>query len=780
MIKEVFLSDNNKQLLYSIIKDHIKHEKQVNDQIIEKINIKNRLGGLMDSYYQNNQITYNSNIPIEKQITQINKNILKISLNGFGNLVDQYQRDVNNYIPKKTQSIEQIKNTRSDEIVDNNDMVKNMIEFEEKNKQHSENEINFENRLKLLQRKREQTFKDSLSSKPNQTKILNNQTEIYKNLKIDDSSIKEANFYPHDNSSNTHSLNMENTIDNLTTGMYQQPIKYNQSKLNSNKSLNTPPNQVTQPQNQVTQPQNQVTQPHPFVSKLPIPQLPNPNDIYLKQFDQVTLGIPPPPDTISISPPPDSITSKLVIINASDRKWYGKWITDDLGNDILIDSDHQNRYNFGIKFSDYGDTSNFANINRNFKNIISIEIADVILSTHDNPILIGFSYQKESKNEDFFSDKITRDIGNETSEGGEAEAGEFEGPEVEEGGGEKDEEGRREQRQEKNKEEESVESNIADDIDKDIDKDINDDKDGDGGSDSDSDSGSDSGSNSENSQDKMNKEMLMMKMQEKQCENNNKYIYYNIYTYPFLLIKIKEYEGNIITSNNTDSFTARLVIGKNYINNSLCKNNDIVQGYILMKPLANNGNSSVIFRPKPLINMDKLTISLIKPNGELYGAENKWNLDNIKIIGLGINKETMDFYVDPPFHPSMYLCGDSISIKCFEFLILNSSLTKIKKTLTDSEESILNTINIKQTFYIKKTSYTDYGKLNFINLENKTCLPEFHNIISINIPLAINNQCCYEPLISCSGKWSAGGFIINKNIQPIYTLNVTYLENNIK
>ena len=132
MIKDVFLSDNNKQLLYSIIKDHIKHEKKVSDIIIEKINIKNRLGGLMESYYQNNKITYSDVIPIEKQITQINKNILKISLNGFGNLVDQYQRDMDSYTPQKARSIEQIKNERSDETIDNNDMVKNMIEFEEK------------------------------------------------------------------------------------------------------------------------------------------------------------------------------------------------------------------------------------------------------------------------------------------------------------------------------------------------------------------------------------------------------------------------------------------------------------------------------------------------------------------------------------------------------------------------------------------------------------------------------------------------------------------------
>ena len=133
----------------------------------------------------------------------------------------------------------------------------------------------------------------------------------------------------------------------------------------------------------------------------------------------------------------------------------------------------------------------YLNIHSN-KNIVSIEIADVILSTHDNPILIGFSYRKELKDEILFSDKNNRAIGKAEDEGGEVAAEDMEDPEEENVMG-KDEKEERREKEERKKEE---------------------DKANDSGNESDSEDGSNDDNHKhiskENTQDKVNQEILII------------------------------------------------------------------------------------------------------------------------------------------------------------------------------------------------------------------------------------------------------------------------------
>ena len=91
-----------------------------------------------------------------------------------------------------------------------------------------------------------------------------------------------------------------------------------------------------------------------------------------------------------------------------------------------------------MQTSDYATQYPYSNVKQNRTYQVGFVLADyygrqsdVILSTHDNPILIGFSYRKELNDEILLSDKNDRAIGKAEDEGGEVAAEDMEDPEEE-------------------------------------------------------------------------------------------------------------------------------------------------------------------------------------------------------------------------------------------------------------------------------------------------------------------------------------------------------------
>ena len=529
--------------------------------------------------------------------------------------------------------------------VNKDPVVQSMIDFQDQNNTFKDKDAEFEKRLKILQDRREKNFSHSLQKDTNDTSSLQDHSD-QNSLDISHlENIKTRSTLSND------SLSIE-TQPKIKA--IQKPSEYVQQK------INTTPNSFLPFMNTKVNAFESRNQP---ITDKPIESL---NNNIIEEKPTITS------------------TQKLILINSCDRAWHGQWIKSENGSDIFIKSNNTNRYNFIIKFSSSDTENTISYIKEPIKSVTNIELADVILSTHDNPSLISIS------SSDLTYGQIVTNNDNK---------------------------------------EEEVEASVS------------------------------------------------------TCKFN-RYIYYNIYTYPYLLMNLKEFSGNMLTSNphGNDNMMGRLVIGKNYVNSSFCKNNDIVQGYILMKPMISASSCSVQFKPTPLSVLDKLTIQLLKPNGDIYASENSWNLDNIGILGIEVEEDQIKLYVDTPFHPSMYLCGDSLSIKCFEYLVIDNEVINIQKNLSKQQQNIKQFLDQTKSIYIKKTEFVPYESLNFIHTQDNPCMCEFHNVIILGMPLLsniYNNNSDIEFICSNKGKWSAGGCLLNNNIQPSYTFNITYNNNTI-
>lgn len=677
MIDKVFLDNSNKKMIIGILIDYLNKEFKINIQTFENIDIVDRITRVMISIYKDTNIKELEIFStVEEKIGYLNKKVLKVSIPGFQKLINQLiiirkQKKKNiiresNNLPKSFISSDNIIPSNEAIIVEKTDIVKtekdpvieNMVTFEEKQEEFQDKDKEFERRLELLKSKREETFRNNLNIKPSKK-----ENEIKAQNTILETNLPNPIFSDEIIQLNSSKINFKGPEPKL---LQTNKLDINLAKLPDKKQIPLKSDNIN------------------FMKSSNIGQNILPNDINIQK----------------------KLKQKLVLINASDRQWYGQWNVKD-GNDILSENMNSNRYKFTIKFDSNSSENSLTYVKQSFRNIHSIELCDVILSTHDNPTLIGL------KRDDIIN---------------------------------------------RSPEEEDKIQNIKSDPAKNLDiitvkeKKID------------------------------NPTSLDISVKAKDnvnCKKINKYIYYTIYSFPYLLINISEFNGSILTTNCNNSFMGRLVIGKNYVNNNFCKNNDIVQGYILMKPMVTTNNCSIIFSPTPLAILDKITISLLKPNGNLYANENQWNHDNITIIGLEVTATGVNLFVDPPFHPSMYLCGDKLMIKCFEFLILQDNCVKIKKNLSLDEIEIKKYFDTQEIFYIQKTSYQSYHTQNFINCEKKDTIMEFNNVITVGLPLKLDSKCNYDFCFNTNGKWSVGANLLNINIQPVYSLNITYEDSSL-
>ena len=137
-----------------------------------------------------------------------------------------------------------------------------------------------------------------------------------------------------------------------------------------------------------------------------------------------------------------------------------------------------------------------------------------------------------------------------------------------------------------------------------------------------------------------------------------------VFTYPYLLLQIKEFDDVYDGTNNfvRKSFCT-LLFDKSYKSQN-------GRGYVVLKPAQCEKKT---FYPAPLSSLNKLTISILKPNGELFNT----SADNYKILQITYDSTYPNYILittNSYFDINEFDVGDNIVIK--DFVMTNISISQ--------------------------------------------------------------------------------------------------------
>ena len=573
--------------------------------------------------------------------------------------------------------------------------VDGMLQFEKSQDEQKRKEVAFTQRLDQLQAKREHTFKQNLSS--------NESTQL------------PAPSFPQPRLSQS---------DNL------EPQRTDPSSIYLKRNQDVTPVNMTQ------------TDPKLLHSAQPTPFIQN-DGLYQGELNSV---LPPPSqeETKSIFPSQNiglnllrapkikEETEYTIVINASDRKWYGDWTRQDDGSCILSPIPHPNRYNFALKFDPSNGEEGQISIKRNFRNITQLQLVDVILSAHDNPVYMG-RYGAET-------------IG----------AGMV-----------------------------LVEPNEK------------------GGSDISLDRG-----------DISNEEIEVIEEQEV-GELVTPYLHMNLQNLPYLCFNIQEFSGPVYSTNSSNRASmARMIVAKQYLQSNNRKEERTMSGFVLLTPHNGTDINGMVFRPTPLASLDLLNFRIERPDGQLYGSENAWNLDHQTIQAVAIVEEGhedkhlescelidedkdkdkdksesddnsdeilefkdpgdchLEIFVDPPFHPTLYKEGDQLLFRSVEFLQKKQGCESIRDNRTPQQELIRNYLTSKHGVYSLGTRYCKKFIQSRVSYPEEKIAVGFCNVIMVSLPFSINPRGQFQQYKYQCSRWLAGGNVLNQSIQPVLTLSL--------
>ena len=130
----------------------------------------------------------------------------------------------------------------------------------------------------------------------------------------------------------------------------------------------------------------------------------------------------------------------------------------------------------------------------------------------------------------------------------------------------------------------------------------------------------------------------------------------------------------------------------------------------------------------------------------------------------------LELVVSPYFHKNIYLNGDSVLIKNLNFLKLENGVTIINKDLTDLESDIKKSIERQIGNIIIDTDYTQHNHVDN-QLTSKLIKLGFRNKITIPLLTTLDTPNIFH--------WNIGGNIINKSIQPVFTLKISTKTENL-
>ena len=731
----LFLSKSNRSLVYSILNKTI--DERADKQLINypELNIQDRLEGVMYKFSKKQDSRELAKLSTtEQRLTFMNKKVLEVCIPGFLGLVEQVEKQANampsDNSPASSQSdgdgdvnnvdinkqFEALENERKLEIssIQSPDNHNESQQFENKQDQFRERDQLFHERMEQIQEKRGKTIQQGLEN-PSSDRALHtsNRGTSYEAGHRNNVELEIRNSRPA-----LHEIDTKRLFqDNISTGA------------SSKASL-----------------VGSITEAHH--SDLGNPRLLPPKS---KEAESKSLD-------------------ELIIIHASDRDWAGTWTRDSEGNDILSESPNPDRYRFPIKFSPSQTEEKMASIQKSFRNITQIEIVDVMLSAHDNPCFEEFlvedqkkkrkSKQKESKKskkskEEESADSNTSHDSDESDQAGDGSETEYEYVEEDEEDGESrnlDESSKR------NAQEESEESQevgtLEDDeyLDEDgleeaiiVDQDLDEDDDSDG----------------EDPEDKEKRLIISF---------GESISVFQLYRYPYLMLDVQEFTGQLSSTNRFHrSAMTRLVVSRQFAP----RGSEPLRGYIYLRSLVGPSMSSLSFSPTPLPSLDMLTFSLLLPTGQRYGEEHQWNRDPLVIRSVTCVPQgfsgCIEIEVATPFFDSIYTAGDHILIKSLEFVedIEDGGLS-IQKNTTSFQEEIKSFLTRPEGNTIISTKRT---------IEDPRIPKPFRNKIVVALPVKMDRFCRCEPIVQEKVEWRMKGHLLNGSIQPVYTLKISYLEN---
>ena len=245
---------------------------------------------------------------------------------------------------------------------------------------------------------------------------------------------------------------------------------------------------------------------------------------------------------------------------------------------------------------------------------------------------------------------------------------------------------------------------------------------------------------------------------------------FQLYRFPYLLLDVQEFTGQLSSTNRFHrSAMTRLVVSRQFAP----RGSEPLRGYIYLRSLVGPSMSSLLFTPTPLPSLDMLTFSLLLPTGQRYGAEHEWNRDplviqSVKCIPKGVSG-VIEIDVSTPFFSSIYAPGDHILIKSLEFVSDSETggLEIVKKTNSFQEEI--------KTFLTRPEGNTIIDTAR--TLHDRKIPKPFRNKIIVALPVKMDRFCRCQSIIQEEVEWRMKGHLLNGSIQPVYTVKISYNEN---
>lgn len=221
--------------------------------------------------------------------------------------------------------------------------------------------------------------------------------------------------------------------------------------------------------------------------------------------------------------------------------------------------------------------------------------------------------------------------------------------------------------------------------------------------------------------------------------NKSKFNYDFSFSYPFLILRIDEF--NDVYDGTNDS------VRKSFCKLIYCKSHKTRngRGYIVLEPFQ---KEKKVFHPSPLSSLNRLTISILKPDGFLVNT----SADSYKLFKLDYDPYNPHFFqivTDVFFDKNEFYVGDVILIK--NFVITSETRPIEAKILTDyinkqdgHEVYQIGTTNNNgywRSFYIKAIGLFDKvnGKFD-TDMAVVACLNAYNDTINYNTYVGHNGN----------------------------------------
>ena len=249
--------------------------------------------------------------------------------------------------------------------------------------------------------------------------------------------------------------------------------------------------------------------------------------------------------------------------------------------------------------------------------------------------------------------------------------------------------------------------------------------------------------------------------------------------YPYLILSIDEFKSDYIGTNlNIDNAFA--IVGDP--TNSSPLQITGLKNYTSL--LTINGGIKT-FYPGPLSSLNKLTIKLLKPNGDLYCNE-KDNLVIKKIYGSETviwDNDQFNYLIliefDKFFDPQEYIIGDNILIKNLKIPQSTPNYMNYNNFFNDIKgHRIIGTTSTKQGLISSEAPFHPPAPLDYIPDTN------YANAIIIQAPIDNNKLEQGLNVSFCLYDWytSSNGSLLNIDFNNLGTINEIkekYFDNNI-